>query len=137
VLKDLILIAEDNSDVAEGLVDMLMRSGLAAPFHVIVDGEELLKYLQGHGRYVDRKLYPLPKVLLLDLAMKKKGGLEVFFWLRMQPGLNFHVIVLVDCRNADQMTIAYELGAQSFLTKPLLEDEVRSLVRRLNEAYDG
>lgn len=132
VLKDLILIAEDNSDEAEVLVDMLRRCGLEAPLHVVPDGEQILSYFRGEGVYADRKLYPLPAVLLLDLIMKKTGGLQVLTWLQTQPQFKLRVIVVTGHMNVEQMSQAYKLGAHSFLTKPLHEDEVCSLVRRLN-----
>jgi CheY-like chemotaxis protein len=132
VLKDLILIAEDNSDEAEVLVGMLRRCGLEAPLHVVPDGKQILAYFRGEGIYADRKLHPLPAVLLLDLVMKKTGGLEVLTWMRTQPDLGIRVIIVTGYMNVEQMSQAYKLGAHSFLTKPLHEDEVCSLVRRLN-----
>jgi len=115
-----ILLAEDNE------VDVLLtrrafaKAGLLNPLHVVSDGQEAIDYLSGVGKYSDRAEYPLPVLLLLDLKMPKKNGLEVLRWVREQPGLRaLRVIVLSTSDLFLDVNRAYQLGANSYLVKPV------------------
>jgi CheY-like chemotaxis protein len=115
-----ILIAEDNQDHV-----ILMRRAFAQarflnPVKVVNDGLEAIAYLKGEGRFADRTQYPLPALLLLDLKMPNKNGFEVMEWIRTQPALaHLRIVVLTTSDRVFDMQHAYELGASSFLTKPL------------------
>ena len=117
---DLILIAEDNEDHAFLLRRALKRGAVLNPVFVVADGEEAIAYLKGEGKFADRYEYPLPGLLLLDLNMPKKDGFEVLQWIRQQPCLKrLRVVVLTTSDNPDDIDRAYELGANSFMVKPL------------------
>jgi CheY-like chemotaxis protein len=115
-----ILLAEDNE------VDVLLtrrafaKAGLLNPLHVVPDGQEAIAYLCGAGKYSNRAEYPLPVLMLLDLKMPKKNGLEVLQWVREQPGLRaLRVIVLTTSDLFLDVNRAYQLGANSYLVKPI------------------
>ena len=117
---DLILIAEDNEDHALLLRRALRKGAVVNPIFVVSDGEETIQYLAGQGKYVDRYEYPLPGLLLLDLKMPVKSGFEVLEWIRQQPGLRrLRVVVLTTSDDPRDVDRAYELGANSFIVKPL------------------
>lgn len=117
---DLILIAEDNEDHAFLLRRALKKGAVLNPVFVVTDGEEAIAYLKGEGKFCDRYEYPLPGLLLLDLKMPKKDGFEVLQWIRQQPGLRrLRIVVLTTSDNPDDIDRAYDLGANSFMVKPL------------------
>src|SRR5437870_4801039 len=82
-----VLLAED--DPNDVLLTQLAfdKARLANPLQVVRDGEEALMYLQGEGIYADRRRFPLPILLLLDLKMPKVNGFQVLEWLRDHPML--------------------------------------------------
>lgn len=117
---DVILVAEDNEDHVMMIRRAFRQSGLVNPVQVVRDGEEAIAYLKGDGPYANRAEYPLPCLLLLDLKMPNKNGFEVLEWLRSQPALSaLRVVVLTTSGEMNDINRAYQLGANSFLTKPV------------------
>ncbi len=115
-----ILLAEDNE------VDVLLtrrafaKAGLLNPLHVVSDGDEAIAYLSGVEKYSNRAEYPLPVLMLLDIKMPRKNGLEVLRWIREQPGLRaLRVIMLTTSDLHQDVNLAYQLGANSYLLKPV------------------
>ena len=78
---DLVLVAEDNPDDATLLRRALIKAGIPARVKIVADGEEMLLYLQGLGAYSNRSANPLPTLIILDLKMPRKNGLEVLEWI--------------------------------------------------------
>jgi CheY-like chemotaxis protein len=117
---DVILLAEDNEDHAVLTRRAFKQSGLVNPLFVVEDGEQAIAYLKGEGKFANRSEYPLPTLLLLDLKMPRKNGFEVLEWLRGQPELAaLRVVVLTTSDQIHDVNRAYQLGANSFLTKPV------------------
>src|SRR5437660_6340849 len=105
-----ILLAEDNSDDVLLIRLALEKAGSHDLLRVVRDGEEVVLYLQGEGLYADREQFPVPSLLLLDLAMPRMSGLEVLAWL--QPRAEWmHLPVVVLSGFCDEAAIrrAYEL----------------------------
>jgi len=99
------------------------------------DGEQAINYLSGKGIYSNREQYPLPFLLLLDLKMPGTDGFEVLEWLRNEPQLKrLLVVVLTSSNLQSDVDRAYELGANSYLVKPVSFDEMVHLIQRF-EAY--
>lgn len=130
-LPTLLLVEDDANDV------MLFRrakdkSNLANPLQVVEDGEAAVAYLSGQGQYADRNRYPLPTLMLLDLKLPRKSGLEVLAWLREQPGLlRLPVVVLTSSKESVDVGQAYDLGANSYLVKPVAFDKLLEMVKAL------
>ncbi len=130
-LPTLLLVEDDANDV------MLFRrakdkSNLANPLQVVEDGEAAVAYLSGQGQYADRNRYPLPALMLLDLKLPRKSGLEVLAWLREQPGLlRLPVVVLTSSKESVDVGQAYDLGANSYLVKPVAFDKLLEMVKAL------
>lgn len=117
---DVILLAEDNEDHALLTRRAFKQAGLLNPLFVVQDGEQTIAYLTGQGAFANRNEYPLPTLLLLDLKMPGKNGFEVLDWLRRQPQLAaLRVVVLTTSDQIHDVNRAYQLGANSFLTKPV------------------
>ncbi len=128
-----ILVAEDNVDDLFLLKQAFKKAGIAKPFQAVCDGYEVVAYLQGEGVYADRKLYPFPDLLLLDLNMPCRNGFEVLEWIRSSPHcsrLMVHVIT-ASIRQADVNRV-YALGANSYIVKPTRLDELVGFIATLH-----
>ncbi len=129
---DLILIAEDNEDHVILLKRALQKGAVLNPVFVVSDGEEAIAYLKGEGKFADRYEYPLPSLLLLDLKMPNKNGFEVLQWIRQQPGLRrLRVVVLTTSDDPSDIDRAYEMGANSFMVKPLEKEQFFGLTEAI------
>lgn len=108
------------------------EAGVTVPVHVATDGQMAIDYLSGNGPFADRKQFPLPCLVLLDLKLPRKSGFEVLEWIRAQPALRR--IVVIACTSAEHdedITLAYELGANSYIVKPMDIAERTEFARRL------
>jgi CheY-like chemotaxis protein len=118
--QSLILIAEDREDDVFIIRRSLERANVFNPIEVVNNGESAIAYLKGDGKFANRKEYPLPSLLLLDLKMPRTDGFQVLRWIRQQPGLKaLRVIVLTSSEEIRDVNEAYECGANSFLVKPM------------------
>ena len=133
-----ILLAEDRPDDVELVERALKRAKVFNPVLIVRDGEEVLTYLDGCGKYEDRKLYPLPNVLLLDLKMPKLDGFEVLREIGKRPHLKaIRVLVLTSSEDIYDLHRAYQLGAHSFLVKPNDFEDFSNLMASLNAFWLG
>jgi CheY-like chemotaxis protein len=115
-----ILLVEDRADDVELIRRGLRRGRVKNPIQVVRDGEEAISYLRGEGKFSNRAEFPLPALVLLDLKLPGMDGFEVLQWVRSEPGLSgLRVIVLSSSEQIRDVNRAYELGANSFLLKPL------------------
>jgi CheY-like chemotaxis protein len=118
--ESLILIAEDNQEDAALLLRAFQKGHLLNPLQFVRDGDEAISYLKGEGKYANREEYPLPALVLLDLNMPRKNGFEVLEWVRQQPTLRLlRIVVLTVSEEIKDVNRAYQLGANSFLVKPV------------------
>src|SRR5882762_1706911 len=115
-----ILLVEDREDDILLLMRSLQRAGVPNPLQIVRNGEDAIAYLKGDGRFAHRAEYPLPELVLLDLKLPGIDGFEVLRWLRMEPGLSgMPVVVLTSSQSIRDVNVAYALGANSFLVKPM------------------
>src|SRR4051812_5214500 len=115
-----ILLAEDLPNDVLLIRRALENAGVKNPFFVVADGEECLAYLNGVGKYANRDEYPLPDILLLDLKMPRMDGFEVLKEVRKSTTFSgLRIIVLTSSEDIQDVNRAYDLGANSFLVKPL------------------
>jgi CheY-like chemotaxis protein len=115
-----ILLVEDNPDDVLLARRALKKAALPASMQVVEDGDEAVAYLDGSGRFGDRARHPLPALVLLDLKLPKRSGLEVLRWVRNQSGLDTTpVVVLTSSGEDEDIQKAYALGANSYLQKPV------------------
>ena len=131
--EGVILLAEDDPNDVLLIQRAFQRSLVANPMQVVRDGEEVLAYLKGEDPFSDRERHPLPVLMLMDLKMPRKTGLEVLEWVRQQPGLKrLPIIVLTSSNQSPDINRAYELGANSYLVKPAGFDSLLELVKNLD-----
>ena len=115
-----ILLVEDDSNDALLLQRAFRRAQLTNSLHVVKDGEEAIAYLTGDASYRERERFPLPSLILLDLKLPGKSGLEILAWIRKQPAplAELPVIILTSSRQTADIDQAYKLGAHSYMAKP-------------------
>jgi CheY-like chemotaxis protein len=127
-----ILIAEDNEDDVQLLRMALQRQGLTNPVHVSPDGEDVILYLQARGPYADRKQYPFPRLLILDLKMPAMNGFEVLRWVRHHPHCTvIPTIIMSTSILPEDIQQAYELGANAYISKPSAFPKLQETFRDL------
>lgn len=114
-----ILLVEDTEDDVVFMKRALKKAEINLPLHVAMDGQEAIDYLEGKGAYQDRTQYPFPCLVLLDLKLPKRNGLEVLKWIRHDRKLHaLPVIILTSSREDTDVQQAYSLGANSYKVKP-------------------
>lgn len=124
-----ILIADD-SETDVMLIKAIFRSvRLGNPVQIVTNGNAVLEYLTGTGGFADRERYPMPILLLLDLRMPMLDGFEVLQKLqaRAKSRPPLAIVVLTGLSRLGDIRRAYQLGADSFLTKPLTMDEFKNM----------
>jgi CheY-like chemotaxis protein len=133
--QNLVLVAEDNPDDAILLRRALQKAGIDARVKIVSDGEEMLLYLQAKGAYADRSNNPLPSLIILDLKMPRRTGLEVLAWICEHPELAVVPTIVLSASNLDNdVRDAYNLGANTYFVKPTTFEELVETMRML-ETY--
>jgi CheY-like chemotaxis protein len=131
-----ILIADDDPEDRMLIIDALHESHLSNTIQYVEDGEELLDYLQNNGKYADSKQYPTPGMILLDLNMPKKDGREALKELRADARFkSIPVVVLTTSKAEEDILKTYNLGANSFITKPVSFSSLVEVMIALNNYW--
>jgi CheY-like chemotaxis protein len=131
--KFLVLMVDDSEDDCLLLKMALNRAERLRFIGSLSDGEELVSYLSGQGKYADREKFPLPDMLLLDLMMPRKNGFEVLEWLRGQPIEDMVVVVISGSDQAQDIQRAMALGADYYHAKEGSPVKRSELVKTLEE----
>jgi CheY-like chemotaxis protein len=115
-----LLLVEDNPDDVLLARRAVRKAALPVSLRVVGDGDEAVAYLDGSAGFGDRGQHPLPALVLLDLKLPRRSGLEVLRWIRSQPHLaTMPVVVLTSSSEDEDIQKAYALGANSYLQKPV------------------
>ncbi len=127
-----ILMADDDADDCLLVSKAFQASRLCNDLRFVSDGEELMGYLYRRGKYADPALSPRPGIILLDLNMPKKDGREALKEIKGDPSLrSIPIVVLTTSKQEEDVLRSYDLGANSYVTKPVtfqgLVDVVTSL----------
>jgi CheY-like chemotaxis protein len=131
-----ILLAEDNEDDVFLMQRAFKKARLNNPLRVVPDGEQTLAYLKGEGVYGDRKKYPYPSLLLLDIKMPGMNGLEVLSAVRKDPSLKRLVVIFLTSSNQQRdIKEAFDLNANSYLVKPAGTDGMTSVLETLKQYW--
>jgi CheY-like chemotaxis protein len=115
-----LLVEDDLNDIF--LVKRAFKMAqIRNPLQVVTDGQEAISYLKGEGKYGDRQLHPLPKLIVMDIKMPRKSGFEVLEWVKGASGplRRIPVVIVSSSDNPDDINRAYELGANAYMVKPM------------------
>lgn len=131
-----ILLADDDEDDRLLAIDALREAKLANEIATVADGEELMDYLYHRGRYSDPASSPRPGLILLDLNMPKKDGREALDEIRADHELRrIPVVVLTTSEAEEDILRTYELGVNSFITKPVSFEGLVRIMRTLRSYW--
>lgn len=131
-----ILVADDDADDRMMIQDALRENKLANDLRFVEDGEELLQYLQRHGKYSDPASSPRPGLILLDLNMPKKDGREALKEIKNNSVLRtIPIVVLTTSKAEEDIYRTYNLGVNSFITKPVSFDSLLTITRELGRYW--
>src|SRR5438067_5170321 len=108
------------------------KAGVGLELKTVTDGDEALDYLRGEAKFADRERNPLPKLVLLDLKMPRLSGFDVLSWIRRDERFRrLPVVVLTSSTHDADMRRAYDLGANSYLVKPVGFDALVEIAKAI------
>ena len=131
-----ILYAEDEENDIFFLNLAFQDLGSPHTLRAVPDGEQVIDYLAGTGPFTDRASHPLPALVLLDINMPKKSGLEVLEWIRRQPRFkSLPVVMLTSSLRDEDMDKARQLGADDYLLKVSHPSKLSEIVKSLHKRW--
>jgi len=131
-----ILLADDDADDRMMASDALEESRLANDLRCVEDGEELMDYLHRRGKYAAPNDAPRPGLILLDLNMPRKDGREALKEIKAEPELrSIPVIVLTTSKAEEDIYRTYDLGVNSFITKPVHFESLVAVMKALGKYW--
>tara|TARA_B110000211_G_C14065993_1_gene547678 strand:- start:1613 stop:2074 length:462 start_codon:yes stop_codon:yes gene_type:complete len=131
-----ILMADDDEDDRLLTQDALAESRVLNELHFVEDGVELLEYLERRGKFEDKITSPRPGLILLDLNMPRMDGREALEAIKANPNLKgIPVVILTTSKQEEDMVKGYNLGAASYITKPVTFDGLVDLMKTLGKYW--
>lgn len=130
-----ILLVEDNPADVNMLREIFEESPLGNNLHVVTDGELAMDFLYNRGAYA---AVPRPDLILLDIGLPKKGGLEVLAEVKGDPELKrIPVILLTTSKSEEDILKGYDLHANSYITKPVHLEQLFEVVKSIENFWFG
>lgn len=131
-----ILYADDDEDDRMLVRDALAESRLRNDLRFVEDGEQLLDYLHRRGKWADPKTSPRPGLILLDLNMPRLDGREALAEIKKSQDLRrIPVVVLTTSKAEEDVLRSYDLGVNSFITKPVTFEALVELMQVLGRYW--
>jgi len=131
-----ILIADDDADDRMLARDALSESRLVNDLRFVEDGEDLMQYLRREGKYADPHAAPEPGLILLDLNMPRKDGREALREIKGDASLrHIPIVVLTTSQAEEDIYRSYDLGVNSFITKPVTFDGLVAVMKALGRYW--
>lgn len=131
-----IAIAEDDPDDRMMIEDALRDCHILNPVDFLEDGEALMRYLRREAEYAGLAGSDLPGLILLDLNMPRKDGREALAEIKSDPDLrHVPVIVMTTSRSPDDVAATYDIGANSYVAKPILYEELLEVLQTLGKYW--
>lgn len=131
-----IVLADDDADDRKLTEDAFAENRLVNQLHFVEDGEELMDYLHRRGKYEPLRSEPLPGLILLDLNMPRKDGREALKEIKADPNLRrIPIVVLTTSKAEEDIVRTYDLGVNSYVTKPVTFKSLVELVKVLGRYW--
>ena len=131
-----LLIAEDDEDDRMLTRKAFENNNLISQIMFVSNGEELMNYLHRDGIYADQELYPWPDLILLDLNMPRKNGREALGEIKQDPDLRrIPVIILTTSKEQEDIIRSYDLGVNSYITKPVTFDGLVHVLENMSNYW--
>ena len=137
VAERLILLVEDDPADVRLIQRAFEKTDVGARITRLPNGDDAVAYLAGHAPFDNRNNYPLPALLLLDIKLPRRSGFEVLSWLRSRKdGLQrIPVVMLTSSRHSVDVNRAYDLGANSYLTKPDTNEQLTKMLATFDQYW--
>src|SRR5436190_2291881 len=133
---NVILMADDDDDDRLLALDGLAEARLDGDLHFVENGEELLDYLCHRGKYQPPASAPRPGLILLDLNMPRKDGREALREIKADPDLRrIPIVVLTTSKAEEDIYRTYDLGANSFIAKPVKFESLVALMKEIGRYW--
>jgi CheY-like chemotaxis protein len=131
-----VLYAEDDENDMFFMERAFEKLSVENPLRIVSDGKQAIAYLSGTEPFSNRTENPIPCLVLLDLSMPGKGGLDVLQWVRTQPALStIPVVVLTSSNQESDVHRAGLLGANGYMIKPGEPDELINMVKEIHRYW--
>jgi CheY-like chemotaxis protein len=131
----LLHVEDDPNDVLL-LQRAFRKANLPINIQSVNDGDKAVAYLGGGEAFGDREKFPLPDLVLLDLKMPRKSGLEVLAWIRSQEKVRrVLVVIFTSSKHDEDINRAYDLGANSYLVKPVGFDSLVETAKLVHQYW--
>ena len=131
-----IVMADDDEDDQLLTKDALEEGRLFNPLFFVDDGQELIEFLRNEGNYQDKKKYPRPGLILLDLNMPRMSGLDALEIIKTDPSLKtIPIIILTTSQQESEVAQTYARGANSFVVKPVRFEDMVSILKAIGEYW--
>ncbi|WP_407733499.1 response regulator [Pseudomonas citronellolis] len=131
-----ILIADDDQDDCLMTREAFAECRIGNPLHFVHDGEALLDYLRRRAPYDDEERHPLPGLILLDLNMPRMDGREALQAIKSDPVLRVIPVVVLTTSSAEEDILrSYNMGSNSFITKPVTYTGLIEVVKNLGRYW--
>jgi CheY-like chemotaxis protein len=129
-------MADDDEDDRLLTSEALKESRVINTLHCVENGEQLLQYLNNEGFWSDATKFPKPSLILLDLNMPRVDGREALTRIKSDPRFRtIPVIILTTSKTEEDMLIGYDLGAASYITKPVTFEKLTDLMKALGRYW--
>lgn len=130
------LMADDDPDDRMLTRDAMEESRVLNDLRFVEDGEELMQYLTRQGKYSNPDDSPRPSIILLDLNMPKKDGREALKEIKSNPELRrIPIVIMTTSQSEEDILRSYDLGASSYITKPVTFDGLIALMKTLGQYW--
>jgi CheY-like chemotaxis protein len=132
MIDQCILQIDDDPDDVFLLKSVFLQAGISNPIQLATDSESAISYLTQAASQGDKNRHPMPCLIMLDIKLQHKTGLEVLAWIRQQPSLKRLVVIMFSSSALpEDIDRAYDLGANSFIEKPVNYEQSLELARLL------
>ncbi len=131
-----LVLVEDNPNDLDLVLHALRKSGLKEKIQVLRDGAEALEYMFCEGKYADRSMSDVPKVILMDIKLPKVNGLEVLERLKANERTRaIPVVMFTSSRQERDVDDSYQFGVNSYVVKPVDSEEFTRVVAQLKQYW--
>ncbi len=131
-----ILVADDDAEDRMLLKEAFIESRLSNDLVFVENGEDVMDYLLHSGSFTDKAMYPRPGLILLDLNMPKKDGREVLRDIKSHPQFkDIPVVVLTTSKAEEDIVRSYNLGVNSFISKPVEFKDLVNVIKDLGHYW--